>query len=188
MAWTSRGTKGIAAFHKMASTSDRFRLNATASFLDQENHFFGIGEAAGDAGDALTLQDKQLNLKATATFRVFANGFAGVRYQLGTHDARKHVLRPSAARTPCNDEAPARQSDDDRARAVGRRKVRVEDDELFVRLRHEHTARARTRRDEVRARASIAHTDEQELTRSVYADRTLVNERPRRVRSVIDND
>src|SRR6188768_1748684 len=24
--WTSRGTKGIAAFHKMASTSDRFRL------------------------------------------------------------------------------------------------------------------------------------------------------------------
>ena len=25
--WTSRGTKGVAAFHKMASTSDRFRLN-----------------------------------------------------------------------------------------------------------------------------------------------------------------
>src|SRR6187551_1923455 len=86
--WTSRGTKGIAAFHKMASTTDRFRLNATASFLDQENHFFGIGDAAGDLGDALTLQDKQLNLKATATFLVFANGFAGVRYQLGTHDAQ----------------------------------------------------------------------------------------------------
>jgi hypothetical protein len=86
--WTSRGTKGVAAFHKMASTSDRFRLNATASFLDQENHFFGIGESAGDRGDALTLQDKQLNLKATATFQVFANGFVGVRYQLGTHDAR----------------------------------------------------------------------------------------------------
>jgi outer membrane protein assembly factor BamA len=72
----------------MASTSDRFRLTATASFLDQENHFFGIGEAAGDLGDALSLQDKQLNLKATATFQVFANGFVGVRYQLGTHDAR----------------------------------------------------------------------------------------------------
>jgi len=86
--WTSRGTKGIAAFHKMASTSDRFRLNATASFLDQESHFFGIGEAAGDRGDALSLQDKQFNVKATATFQVFANGFAGVRYQLGTHDAR----------------------------------------------------------------------------------------------------
>jgi hypothetical protein len=86
--WTSRGTKGVAAFHKMASTSDHFRLNATASFLDQENHFFGIGEAAGDRGDALTLQDKQLNLRATATFQVFASGFVGVRYQLGTHDAR----------------------------------------------------------------------------------------------------
>jgi hypothetical protein len=86
--WTSRGTKGIAAFHKMASTDDHFRFNATASFLDQENHFFGIGEAAGDLGDALTLQDKQLNLKATATFQVFASGFVGVRYQLGTHDAR----------------------------------------------------------------------------------------------------
>ena len=86
--WTSRGTKGVAAFHKMASTSDRFRLTATASFLDQENHFFGIGEDAGDEGDALTLQDKQLNLKATATFQVFANGFLGVRYQLGIHDAR----------------------------------------------------------------------------------------------------
>jgi len=86
--WTSRGTKGIAAFHKMASTNDHFRLNATASFLDQENHFFGIGEDAGDLGDALTLQDKQFNIKATATFLVFTNGFAGVRYQLGTHDAR----------------------------------------------------------------------------------------------------
>jgi hypothetical protein len=88
LVWTSRGTKGIAAFHKMASTSDRFRLNATASLLDQEMHFFGIGEAAGDRGDALTLQDKQFNLKATATFRVFAGGFVGVRYQLGTHNAR----------------------------------------------------------------------------------------------------
>jgi len=86
--WTSRGTKGLAAFHKMASTADTFRLNATASYLDQENHFFGIGDEAGDRGDALTLQDKQLNLKATATFRLFANGFVGVRYQLGTHDAR----------------------------------------------------------------------------------------------------
>jgi hypothetical protein len=86
--WTSRGTKGLAAFHKMASTSDRFRLNATASFLDQENHFFGIGEAAGDRGDSLTLQDKQFNVRATATLRVFANGFVGARYQLGTHDAR----------------------------------------------------------------------------------------------------
>ena len=86
--WTSRGTKGLAAFHKMASTDDRFRLNATGSYLDQENHFFGIGEEAGDRGDALTLQDKQFNLKATATFQVFASGFAGVRYQLGTHDAR----------------------------------------------------------------------------------------------------
>lgn len=86
--WTSRGTKGVGAFHKMASPADTFRLNATVSFLDQESHFFGIDEAAGDRGDALTLQDKQLNFKATATFRVFANGFAGVRYQLGTHGAR----------------------------------------------------------------------------------------------------
>lgn len=86
--WTSRGTKGIAAFHKMASSTDRFRLNATASFLDQENHYFGIGEAAGDEGDSLNLQDKQLNLKATATWQLFENGFVGVRYQLGTHDAR----------------------------------------------------------------------------------------------------
>src|SRR6478609_9384706 len=72
--WTSRGTKGIAAFHKMASTDDHFRLNATASFLDQESHFFGIGAEAGDLGDSLTLQDKQFNIKATATFQVFANG------------------------------------------------------------------------------------------------------------------
>jgi len=86
--WTSRGTKGIAAFHKMASAADTFRLNANASFLDQENHYFGIGEAAGDTGDALTLQDKQFNIKATATFQLFANGFLGVRYQLGTHDAQ----------------------------------------------------------------------------------------------------
>jgi hypothetical protein len=102
--WTSRGTKGIAGFHKMASTSDGFRLNATASFLDQENHFFGVGDAAGDLGDALTLQDKQINLKGTATFRLFANGFLGVRYQLGTHDARNRggprraaVADPAAA-------------------------------------------------------------------------------------------
>jgi hypothetical protein len=86
--WTSRGTKGLAAFHKMASADDGFRLNATASFLDQESHFFGIGEAAGDRGDSLTLQDRQFNVRATATFRVFANGFGGLRYQLGTHDAR----------------------------------------------------------------------------------------------------
>jgi hypothetical protein len=86
--WTSRGTKGIAAFHQMASRADTFRLNATASFLDQESHFFGIGADAGDQGDALTLQDKQFNIKATATFGVFENGFAGVRYQLGTHNAR----------------------------------------------------------------------------------------------------
>jgi outer membrane protein assembly factor BamA len=86
--WTSRGTRGVAAFHKMASARDRFRLNATASYLDQESHFFGIGAEAGDLGEAITLQDKQVNLKATATWRVFANGFLGLRYQLGTHDAR----------------------------------------------------------------------------------------------------
>jgi hypothetical protein len=88
LVWTSRGTKGVAAFHTMASTSDHFRLTATGSFLDQETHFFGIGAEAGDRGDALTLQDKQFNLKATALFQVFANGFAGVRYQLGTHNGR----------------------------------------------------------------------------------------------------
>jgi len=85
--WTSRGTKGIAAFHKMASTSDRFRLEATASYMDQESHYFGIGAAAGNAGEALTLQDEQINLKVTATFEVFDSGYLGVRYQLGTHDA-----------------------------------------------------------------------------------------------------
>src|SRR4029078_12210699 len=83
-----RGAKGIAPFHKMASPTDRFRLQATASFLDQENHFFGIGEAAGDLGDALTLQDKQLNLKATATWQPFTNGSLGARSQRGTHSAK----------------------------------------------------------------------------------------------------
>ncbi len=86
--WTSRGTKGVAAFHKMASTDDTFRLNATASFLDQENHFFGIGAEAGDLGEAITLQDKQFNIRTTATWQMFANGFVGVRYQLGTHNGR----------------------------------------------------------------------------------------------------
>ncbi len=86
--WTSRGTKGIAAFHKMvvdrATPSGSTRRPRSWTRRTTSS---GSARTAGDRGDALTLQDKQFNVKATATFRVFANGFAGVRYQLGTHDA-----------------------------------------------------------------------------------------------------
>lgn len=89
--WTTRGSKGIAAFHKMSSGTDGFRLTASTSYLHQFTKFYGIGAADGDRGDALMLRDKQFNIKATATRRVFPHGYLGVRYQLGTHDAAPHV-------------------------------------------------------------------------------------------------
>ncbi|MBO9519050.1 MAG: BamA/TamA family outer membrane protein [Porphyrobacter sp.] len=89
--WTTRGSKGIAAFHKMSSGDDGFRLTASISYMDQFTKFYGIGADDGDRNDALMLEDQQFNIKATASRRIFPHGYLGARYQLGTHSAAPHV-------------------------------------------------------------------------------------------------
>ncbi len=85
--WTKRGTKGLGTFHSIYLNDDRIRIEADASYLKADDRFYGIGEEAGDRGEALNLDNHKLALKLHAQLRAFEHGFVGIRYQLLTNDA-----------------------------------------------------------------------------------------------------
>jgi len=87
LAFTTRGTKAVAVFHRMSSASDHFRLSANANYSNQDIKFYGIGDADGDRNDPLPLDNKSFGIKANVTFRVASNFYAGVRYRLTTNNA-----------------------------------------------------------------------------------------------------
>jgi outer membrane protein assembly factor BamA len=86
LVYTSRGTKGAGVYHSMSFGQDRVRLNAQISYVDSHSNYYGIGEAAGDRDEILTLVSKQFNLQLEGLMRVFPHGYAGVRYRLRTTD------------------------------------------------------------------------------------------------------
>ena len=85
--WTSRDSKGIALVHNMYSADDRFRLNATASWFDRHDRYYGIGAEDGDRNDALLLANRQLELKLRGLLEVTNDIYVGVQYRLMTSNA-----------------------------------------------------------------------------------------------------
>lgn len=107
LAWTTRGTRAIAAIHQMSSRTDAFRLKAQAGYSDQEAKYYGAGEADGDRGDPLPLENKKLGIKLEVTWRLLENVYAGVRYNLVTNHAvpnEDEDEAPSATPPPPEDE------------------------------------------------------------------------------------
>ncbi|WP_434404860.1 BamA/TamA family outer membrane protein [Sphingobium sp. DN12] len=86
--YTSRGTRGVGAFHSMSFDKDRLRFSASLSYIDDRNDYYGIGAAAGDDGIHREIDSKQFNIDLQALMRVFPRGYAGIRYRLRTTDAR----------------------------------------------------------------------------------------------------
>lgn len=86
--YTTRGTKGIAGFQSLSFGQDRVRINASLSYMDDRTNYYGIGMDAGDRGDKLELNSKQFDIDAQALMRIFANGYAGLRYRLRITDAQ----------------------------------------------------------------------------------------------------
>lgn len=89
--WTSRDSRGIAAFHKMYLADDRFRLNATGSGFIRHDRFYGIGAAAGDLNQALRLRTREAKLKLRGLWEVSGDSegafFLGFQYLLLVNDA-----------------------------------------------------------------------------------------------------
>jgi hypothetical protein len=103
VAWTTRGTKALAVFHRMSSSTDGFRLDATASWSNQDIKFYGIGEDDGDRNDPLPLDNKTLGARANLTWRVAPRFYAGFRYRLTTNDAapgKQDENKPPSATPP----------------------------------------------------------------------------------------
>jgi outer membrane protein assembly factor BamA len=85
--YTSRGTKGVGAFHSMSLDQDRWRISANMSYFDARTKYYGIGSEAGDRGEILDLDSKQLTIQFEGLMRIFPRGYLGLRYRLFTVDA-----------------------------------------------------------------------------------------------------
>jgi len=92
--WTSRGSKGIAAVHKMSSASDRFRLDANASWFDRNDKYYGIGAEAGDRNEALDLDSREFNVKFRGLWEISGRTYLGFQYVLLVNDV---VADPESA-------------------------------------------------------------------------------------------
>jgi len=102
--WTSRGSKGIALFHKMYSANDRYRLNANGSWFDRNDKYYGIGADAGDDNDQLGLSARQFKLKLRALGQVTRSSFLGFQYMLLLNDTTPDEDGESAVAPPPEDE------------------------------------------------------------------------------------
>lgn len=78
--YTSRGTKGIGGFHSMSLQQDRFRMKVIAAYVEGPMRYFGVGEAAGDAGTSVEFDNKQPHLQVQGQIRAIEHGYVGVRY------------------------------------------------------------------------------------------------------------
>lgn len=85
--WTSRGTRGLAAFHSMSFGEDRIRFSAIGSYFDARDSYYGIGADDGDRGEALVLANKRFTLGVKAQTRIFPNGYLGVQYRFVSTNA-----------------------------------------------------------------------------------------------------
>jgi hypothetical protein len=98
--WTSRGTKGVAAFHSMSLHDDRIRISAIASYFDAVDRYYGIGAAAGDRGSAIDLRNAKTNLQITGQLQAFRHGYVGISYRLLDTNARPDTASPTTPAPP----------------------------------------------------------------------------------------
>lgn len=102
--WTSRGSKGVAAVHKMSTADDRFRLNAQASWFDRNDKYYGIGADDGDRNQALDLDSNEINLKLRGIWELTGNAYFGVQYVLQVNDAIPDPASAPDVQPPPEDE------------------------------------------------------------------------------------
>lgn len=88
---TSNGSLALAAFHNMSLAQDTIRINAALGVGDVNMKYFGTGEAAGDLGDYVELNQKAQFGQVKATTEIVRNVSIGakIRYldlKLQVHD------------------------------------------------------------------------------------------------------
>jgi Omp85 superfamily domain len=96
--YTSRGTKGIGAYHSMSLGHDLWRLTGAISYVDAHNHYYGIGQDAGNRGEIMNLVGNDFTFQVELLRRVFPHGYFGVRYRL--FDANEEPHDPSTPTLP----------------------------------------------------------------------------------------
>lgn len=102
--WTSRGSKGIAGVHKMSSADDRFRFNATASWLDRNDNYYGIGAEAGDRNESLDLNSREINLNLRGLWEISGRTYLGFQYVLLVNDVVPDPVNETDVEPPPPDE------------------------------------------------------------------------------------
>lgn len=96
--YTTRGTKGAGTFHTMSFDQDRWRVSANASYFDARQDYYGVGVEAGDRGEILDLDSKQLTIQLEGLMRIFPQAYLGVRYRL--FSVRAEPQDPPSATLP----------------------------------------------------------------------------------------
>src|SRR6478735_3111757 len=102
--WTTRGSKGVAGVHKMSTADDRFRLDATTSWFDRNDRYYGIGADAGDRDQALDLDAREINLKLRGVWKLTGSAYLGLQYTLLVNDAVADTASAPDVEVPPEDE------------------------------------------------------------------------------------
>lgn len=97
--YTSNGSWGVAAVHKMALASDRFRITAFGGYADVNMNFYGVGPNAGDRDRSIELNERGYAVMLQGQIRIAPHLYAGARAQLLDLDTsinRENPLFPDA--------------------------------------------------------------------------------------------
>lgn len=92
---TSTGTKAVGAFHSMSLGHDRFRFLLLGGYGDAKLKFYGVGNAAGNRGVHIDLEDKAIIGLAQAQARVAKYFYGGVRVQYLDMDSSAEIPHPN---------------------------------------------------------------------------------------------
>ncbi|RJF91110.1 BamA/TamA family outer membrane protein [Sphingomonas cavernae] len=91
--YTSNKSWGVAAFHSMALSKDRFKVLAMAGYADINVNFYGIGPNAGERGVSVDIEDRGALAVVQGQMRVVKNLHAGARYEF--LDLRSRINNPN---------------------------------------------------------------------------------------------
>lgn len=79
--YTDKGAKGLAFFHSMSLGQDRIRIRALAAYTDARAYYYGIGGAAGEAGQRRIYDNRDLQFQLQAQVRVLPHTHLGLRWR-----------------------------------------------------------------------------------------------------------
>ena len=83
--YTDTGAKGVGFFHSMSLGQDRIRFRGLAAYTDARTIYYGIGGAAGDAGQRLVYDNRELQFQVQAQIRVMPHTHVGLRWRFADY-------------------------------------------------------------------------------------------------------